>query len=106
MHVLWEAQSPVATAQLGQLTRQISFKRLRQFIAAGIPVVLGTDDPVQACMTIGREYAIAAALGLTTDELLTITDNAVRASFMLAARREALFATCDAQRKQQGRLKL
>ena len=35
---------------------------IRRFTAHGIPVVLGTDDPVQVCTTIGREYAIAAAL--------------------------------------------
>ncbi|CAN5565513.1 hypothetical protein BH10CHL1_BH10CHL1_07370 [soil metagenome] len=36
---------------------------IHRFIAEGIPVVLCTDDPVQVCTTIGREYAIAHALG-------------------------------------------
>jgi len=52
---------------------------IRRFVAAGIPVALCTDDPVQMCTTIGREYAIAHALGFSTDDLLGFTRNAMRA---------------------------
>ena len=63
---------------------------IRQFVAAGIPVTLNTDDPVRIWTTIGREYAIAAALEFSPHELLTFTRNAIQASFTTAARRSAL----------------
>jgi adenosine deaminase len=65
---------------------------IRRFLDAGIPVALGTDDPVQLCTTIGREYAIAAALGFTSRELLGLTENAIRAAFTTPERRAALLA--------------
>lgn len=68
---------------------------VRQFIAAGIPVTLSTDDPVRVATTIGREYAIAAALGCGADDLLRFTRNAVRASFAPPARRAAIMAALD-----------
>jgi adenosine deaminase len=55
-------------------------------------VTLNTDDPVRIWTTIGREYAIAAALGLSPAQLLECTRNAVRASFTTAERRSALMA--------------
>jgi adenosine deaminase len=60
------------------------------FMRSGIPVVLGTDDPVQVGTTIGREYAVAEQLGLTPHELWQLTVNAVRASFTTAERRAEL----------------
>ncbi len=65
---------------------------IRQFVEAGIPVTLNTDDPVRVCTTIGREYAIAAALGFTPADLLAFTRNAIQASFTTPARRAALLA--------------
>lgn len=65
---------------------------LRQFIAAGVPVTLSTDDPVRVVTTIGREYAITAALGFGERELRTFTCNAVKASFAPRSRRDALLA--------------
>jgi adenosine deaminase len=65
---------------------------LRRFVERGIPVALCTDDPVQMCTTIGREYAIAAALGFSLDELLGFTRSAVRAAFTTPERKAALLA--------------
>jgi adenosine deaminase len=65
---------------------------LRRFVEARVPVALGTDNPVQTCTTIGREYAVAASLGCTPAELLEFTRNAIRASFAPAERRAALLA--------------
>jgi adenosine deaminase len=65
---------------------------IRQFIAAGVPVTLNTDDPVRIWTTIGREYAIAAAFGFTLRELLAFTRNAIQASFTTAARRSVLLS--------------
>jgi aminodeoxyfutalosine deaminase len=63
---------------------------IRQFAAQGIPVTLATDLPTHVCTTIGREYAIAAALGCTPRELAAFTDNAIRASFTSASRQSQL----------------
>jgi adenosine deaminase len=68
---------------------------IRQFVQYGIPVVLGTDDPVQMNTTIGREYALAHALGFSEAELLACTRNAVRAAFTTPARRTELLAELD-----------
>ena len=68
---------------------------IRRFVEHGIPIVLGTDNPVHICTTIGREYAVAAALGCSVDDLLTFTRTAVRASFTSAARRAALLHELD-----------
>jgi adenosine deaminase len=65
---------------------------IRRFLEHGIPVTLNTDDPVRICTTIGREYAIAAALDFTPAELLAFTRSAVQASFTTADRRAALLA--------------
>lgn len=68
---------------------------LRQLVGSGISVALATDDPVQLCTTIGREYALAQshALGFSPAELLRFTSNAVRASFMPHERKQALLTT-------------
>lgn len=63
---------------------------IRQFVTSGIPVTLNTDDPVRIWTTIGREYAIAAALGFSPTELMAFTRNAIKASFTSAERRKAL----------------
>lgn len=54
---------------------------IRRFVESGVPVTLGTDNPVRIPTTIGREYAVAASLGFTAHELLGFTRNAIRASF-------------------------
>ena len=54
---------------------------IRRFVERGIPVTICTDDPVKAGTTIGREYAIASALGFSGAELRAFTHAAVAASF-------------------------
>ncbi|MDP9477183.1 MAG: hypothetical protein M3R38_16150 [Actinomycetota bacterium] len=63
---------------------------IRRYAELGIPVTLNTDLPVHTGTTIGREYAVAAALGFSREDLLGFTENAVRASFLPAERRDAL----------------
>jgi adenosine deaminase len=63
---------------------------VRRLVEYGIPVTLSTDLPLHVCTGIGREYAIAAALGITPAELLGFTRNAVRTSFTSPERRAAL----------------
>ncbi len=65
---------------------------IRFFADHGIPVVLGTDNPVQICTTIAREYAMARGLGFTPAELLEITRSGIRAAFTSHERREHLLA--------------
>ena len=68
---------------------------IRRFVEYGIPVALCTDNPVQSCTTIGREYAIAHMLGFTPAELLGLTRNAVNAAFTTSTRRQALLKELD-----------
>ena len=63
---------------------------IRQFVAAGVPVTLCTDDPVQMSTTIGREYALAHHLGFGKDELLGFTRNAARVAFVSEETRQDL----------------
>ena len=72
---------------------------IRQFIECGIPVALCTDNPVQLCTTIGREYALAHALGFTPEELLGFTINAIRASFLPPERKQEALALAQASPK-------
>jgi adenosine deaminase len=69
---------------------------IRRFVERGIPVTLCTDNPVRVGTTIGREYAVAAALGFTPADLLGFTRNAARASFAPPAHRSALLAELGA----------
>ncbi|MHB8577620.1 MAG: amidohydrolase family protein [Dehalococcoidia bacterium] len=69
---------------------------IRRFVEAGIAVALATDNPVRVPTTIGREYAIAYALGCSEAELLGFTANAVRASFAPRDRKAALLAALPA----------
>jgi adenosine deaminase len=68
---------------------------IRRFVASGIPVALCTDDPLQLCTTIGREYAIAHSLGFAPAELLAFTRCAVQAAFTPPARRQELLVELD-----------
>jgi adenosine deaminase len=65
---------------------------IRQFVDAGIPVALCTDDPVQICTTIGREYALAYQLGFSQEELRNFTRNAINAAFISDEQRKTLLA--------------
>ena len=65
---------------------------IRQLVQLGIPVTLATDLPMHVCTTIGREYAIASAMGFAADDLLTFTRNAVAGAFTTTTRRAALLA--------------
>jgi adenosine deaminase len=70
---------------------------IHQFIQRGIPVALCSDIPVQIDTSIGREYALAHALGFSPADLLGFTSNAIRASFAPPARKGGLLATLDAR---------
>lgn len=75
---------------------------MRRFQAHGIKVALGTDNPVQVGTTIGDEYAAAAQLGLSDEELLELTRTAVRAGFTSDERRAELLAYLDGFEPEAG----
>ncbi len=60
---------------------------LRELHEAGAAVTLNTDDPVRVLTSIGREYALALELGLSLEDLETITAQALEASFTTEDRR-------------------
>jgi adenosine deaminase len=68
---------------------------IRLLLAAGIPVVLGTDDPVQLGTTIGQEYAKAATLGFSYSDLLGLTRQAIQVAFTTTKRRERMLSLLD-----------
>jgi adenosine deaminase len=68
---------------------------IRRFVEAGVPVALCTDDPVQICTTIGREYTIAHQLGFSLDELRSMTRNAINAAFISPEKRSEILKELD-----------
>src|SRR5690606_20855117 len=65
---------------------------IAHFCDAGIPIVISTDNPARMGTTIGHEYALAASLGLSHDDLRSATETAIRASFSSEERRAQLLA--------------
>ena len=68
---------------------------IRNFVRAGVPVTLCTDDPVRLCTSIDREYDLAASLGFGADDLRTFTRNGVLASFTSCQRRSAILGLLE-----------
>jgi adenosine deaminase len=67
-----------------------NFARL---LRRGVAVTVNSDDPAYFGGYIADNYrATAAALDLTADELVTVAENAARASFLPAATKAALLA--------------
>jgi adenosine deaminase len=63
---------------------------LLRLVEAGVAVTLATDNPIQLGTTIEREYAAAAELGLSLDQLTGITRNAIGAAFTSDERKSAM----------------
>jgi adenosine deaminase len=68
---------------------------LRRLVEAGVAVTLATDNPVQLSTTIEREYAAAAALGMSDAQLAGFTRNAIRAAFTSEDRKSAMLGELD-----------
>ena len=54
-----------------------------------------SDDPLRLGASVGREYAIAAGLGFSSEDLLEITRNGVRAAFTSESRKAVLLSEID-----------
>ena len=74
---------------------------LPRLVEAGVKVTLATDNPIQVGTTIGREYLLAASLGITHQQLLTMTRTAIAASFTTPGRRAELLG--NLARHSEGR---
>src|SRR5262249_29375160 len=68
---------------------------IHHFVERGIPVALCADVPVQIATTIGREYALAHALGFSPADLVGFTATPIRASSTPAGRKAALLEMVD-----------
>ena len=67
---------------------------LLRFRRAGVAVTINSDDPAYFGGYIGENYrATAAALELTTPEVIQVAENAVRASFLPATAKASLLTT-------------
>ncbi|MFL6077893.1 MAG: adenosine deaminase [Mycobacteriales bacterium] len=76
---------------------ELSTLPLRRLLAAGVPVALGTDDPLLFGASLTDQYAIARHhLGLTDPELATLARHSLTASAAPPDRRAALLAAIDA----------
>ena len=68
---------------------------IRDFVEAGVPVTLCSDDPVRLCTDIAREYELAESLGFGANDLRAFTRNGVLASFTSNERKSAILGLLD-----------
>ncbi len=74
------------------LIERIEDYPLRRFIEEGVPVTINTDDPSMFDTSIGREMSLAARhFALTDDEIVQLTENAIRGAFAPEAVKQTLF---------------
>jgi len=73
--------------------RRLEDHPLRQFLASGLIVTLNSDDPAMFGTSLEGEFALAARqFGLPREELVRLSENAIRAAFLPADERQQLFA--------------
>ena len=68
---------------------------LGDFLAAGVPVAMGSDNPVRMSTEIDREYELAESLGFDRPDLVNLSRNGIAAAFTTSARKSQLLALVD-----------
>jgi adenosine deaminase len=68
---------------------------IRELLAAGVPVALGTDDPLLFGAGLTEQYAIARRLGCTDEELATIARHSIESSTAPPTLRTHLLTAID-----------
>ncbi len=88
-------QIPLTVCPLSNLklcvVKDLKQHNFASLLRKGVAVTINSDDPAYFGGYIGDNYrATATALDLTADEVVRVTENAVRASFMPATEKAAL----------------
>lgn len=76
--------------QLGRPTAHVNDHPLRTFVEHNWPVTLSTDDPGLFHTDLAKEYACAASLGLTKQQLVDVAAESFRAAFLPAPDKRGL----------------
>jgi len=100
LRLLAERHIPVEVCLTSNLAtgviERIEDHPLRRFLAAGVPVALGSDDPAMFATSIEREILLAAdRFALSRAEIIQLTANAIRAAFLPEGERARLLAELD-----------
>ena len=73
---------------------------LRKFVARGVPVTLASDDPAMFRTSLLAEYTLALAkMGLTLQQLISISEAGFRHAFLPADEKQSLLANFTSPRQ-------
>jgi adenine deaminase len=87
---------PLSNLRL-RVVQSLERSTIGTLLAAGVAVTINSDDPAYFGGYIGENYRqIAAALGLTADDVTRLAANAINGSFATDARKRELLAELDA----------
>lgn len=90
-------QIPLTVCPLSNLklcvVKDLRDHNFAKLLRRGVALTINSDDPAYFGGYISENYrALQAALGLTADDLVTVTENAVRASFLPAQAKTGLLS--------------
>jgi len=88
--------------QLGGSTARIEDHPLRWLAAAGVPVVLSTDDPAMFHTSLDEEYELGSHLGFSAAEMAAIAENSFEHAFLPPEEKAELLAIFRNKRKELG----
>ena len=85
--------------QLGKPTAELREHPLRTFLDHNWPVTLSTDDPGLFHTDLAKEYACAASLGLTKEQIVRLAEESFNAAFLSASDKRQLLENFRAAAK-------